>query len=487
MNPPSATTPSFNILVVDDTPDNLRLLVGILTKQGYKVRPVPSGKLALQAVQGMLPDLILLDINMPEMDGYEVCRQLKAKALTRPIPIIFLSALSDVFDKVKAFEVGGVDYITKPFQIAEVIARIETHLTIRLLQTSLEQKNEHLSQTLQELQATQEQLIQAEKLAVLGQIVANVAHEMNTPLGAIRSSAENISDFLNYTLQDLPKFLQTLAPEQQDDFFALLHRAAQSPLAFSSLSSKEKRQLKRSLAQQLEAWAIAHADIVADTLVDIGVHDNLQPFLPLLQAPNHSEILEIAYQLASVQKSVWAITTSAERAARVVLALKSYVHRDPTHTKLEVPLSEGIETALALYSNQLKQGIEVVRHYTDLPPISCYPDDLSQVWANLIQNALQAMEYRGTLTIDLTQQEGWAIVRITDTGKGIPAELQAKVFEPFFTTKQSGEGSGLGLNIVKKIIDKHAGKIELASIPGATSFTISLPFHSDSAPEIVDR
>ncbi len=130
-----------NILVVDDTPENLRLLMGILAEQDYRVRPVPSGTRALSTVQIELPDLILLDIKMPDMSGYEVCEQLKADERTRDIPVIFLSALNKVEDKVKGFEVGGVDYITKPFQVQEVLARVKTHLTLQQMRKALEKKN----------------------------------------------------------------------------------------------------------------------------------------------------------------------------------------------------------------------------------------------------------------------------------------------------------------------------------------------------------
>lgn len=152
-----------NILVVDDTPENLRLLSGILTEKGYQARPVPNGKLALSAAQSIPPDLVLLDIMMPEIDGYEVCRQLKASEVTKDIPVIFISAINDVMDKVKAFAVGGVDYITKPFQVEEVLARIETHLKICSLQHSLQEKNQDLATAIHQLQATQEHLIQSEK------------------------------------------------------------------------------------------------------------------------------------------------------------------------------------------------------------------------------------------------------------------------------------------------------------------------------------
>ena len=119
-----------DILIVDDTPANLNVLSAILGKRGYRVRPAINGALALKAAQKAAPDLILLDVQMPGLDGYEVCRQLKADAQTRAIPVIFISALDDVLDKVEAFQVGGVDYITKPFQIEEVLARVENQLAL---------------------------------------------------------------------------------------------------------------------------------------------------------------------------------------------------------------------------------------------------------------------------------------------------------------------------------------------------------------------
>ncbi len=139
-------TTKANILVVDDTPANLRLLAELLKERGYTVRPVLSGKHALRVTQTEAVDVILLDIRMPHMDGYEVCRRIKAQEATRDIPILFLSALNDIFDKVKAFEVGGVDYITKPFQVEEVLARVKTHLTLRTLQKALEEKNVRLEE-----------------------------------------------------------------------------------------------------------------------------------------------------------------------------------------------------------------------------------------------------------------------------------------------------------------------------------------------------
>jgi PleD family two-component response regulator len=140
-----------SILIVDDKPENLTVLRQILTEHGFRVRPAISGEIALKTVQADLPDLILLDIVMPNMDGYEVCRKLKADEQTRQVPIIFISALDELADKVKAFSAGGVDYITKPFQIEEVLARVNTHINLHSLQRRLEKKNIELQKALDEV------------------------------------------------------------------------------------------------------------------------------------------------------------------------------------------------------------------------------------------------------------------------------------------------------------------------------------------------
>jgi two-component system, NtrC family, sensor kinase len=460
-------------LVVDDTPDNLRLLVGILADQGYKVRPVPSGKLALSAAQGMPPDLILLDIKMPEMDGYEVCEQLKSDPRTAEIPVIFLSALNDVFDKVRAFQVGGVDYITKPFQAEEVGMRIKTHLTICALKNSLQQRNQDLEQTLHQLQTTQDQLIQSEKMAALGQLVAGIAHELNTPLGAIRSSVENISHVLGKNLESMLQLFQSLSVERQQDILQLIHRSAQP--AYGVLSSREKRRYKKALEQQIEGWGLLDGGAIADTLVDIGIYEDIQFLVPLLHAPESQRVLGLVYQLTSLQRSAQTIATGVDLSAKVVFALRSYTHQNMGGEKVEANVTAGLETALTLYQNYLKFGVEVVKNYEDTPTIRCFPDELNQVWMNLIQNALQSMGYQGTLTLAVSRSEQQVVVGIGDSGGGIDQAVLPHIFEPFFTTKPMGEGTGLGLSIVKKIVDKHGGRIEATSTPGHTIFSVYLP------------
>lgn len=172
-----------NILIVDDTPENLQVLSATLSERGYQVRGVIKGKMAIRAARSAQPDLILLDIRMPDMNGYEVCEHLKADTQTSDIPIIFISALDEVLDKVKAFNIGGVDYITKPFQVEEVLARVEHQLTIRRLQKQLLTQNEQLQQEIQERKKA-EQAAEAASQAK-SEFLANMSHELRTPLNAI--------------------------------------------------------------------------------------------------------------------------------------------------------------------------------------------------------------------------------------------------------------------------------------------------------------
>ncbi|NJK34713.1 MAG: response regulator [Oscillatoriales cyanobacterium SM2_2_1] len=464
---------SSSILIVDDTPANLRLLQGILYTKKYTVRPVPSGKMALAAAFGMPPDLILLDIMMPEMNGYEVCYQLKQNDRTKDVPVIFISAVDDVANKVKAFKAGGVDYITKPFQAEEVLARVATHLQIRQLQLAVEQRNHELETALLTLQNTQEQLVQKERIAALGQLVAGIAHEINTPLSAIRSSAENLSLFWNEYLEKLPETFARLGAELHPVFLELLRTAQRQNVA---LSSQEKRSRRRHLTQQLQEAGILDAEVWADSLVDIGNFDIILPLLPLFTAPNGREVLELAYQFSSWQRSTVAITTATERAAKIIFALKSYAHQSGSTERTEIVLSESIETVLTLYQHYLRHGVEVIRDYPAIPvSILGSVEELGQVWTNLIYNALQAMSFKGTLVIAIREESQHVVVSFSDSGEGISPDVMPRIFEPFFTTKPIGEGSGLGLDIVQKILSKHQASIAVDSVKGNTTFTITFP------------
>ncbi len=200
-----------------------------------------------------------------------------------------------------------------------------------------------------------------------------------------------------------------------------------------------------------------------------------QAYWSLLQHSQVNWILDLAYNLTRLLSNNRTILTSVEKASKVVFALKNYARFDASEEKQLAQVQDGLETVLEIYHNQIKQNIEVVRNYQDIPEILCYPDELIQVWTNLIHNGIQAMKTGGTLTLTTTLENEGIKVEVSDSGSGIPPEIKEKIFEAFFTTKSTGEGSGLGLHISKKIIDKHQGKINVDSQPGQTKFTIWLP------------
>lgn len=367
------------------------------------------------------------------------------------------------------------------FIIRDISVRKRAEAQRRQAEIALQKSNQELAKTLQELKRTQDELIHSEKMAALGQLVAGIAHEINTPLGAIRSSVSNIARYLDQVLGDLPVFLQPLSTSERTQFFDLLHRSlSKSPL----LSAKEERQYRRALTQQLRDRGIAQPDTQAELLVIMGIYDQIDGLMELLQ-PDRLPLLQMAYRLSGLQRSAHTINLATDRASKIVFALKTYTHYNQGGEQGTVDLVANLDTALALHQNQFKHGVELVRRYEAVPVFEGYPDELNQVWVNLIQNALQAMQARGVLTVQISRQGDRVAVQLTDTGTGIPPEIQAKIFDPFFTTKAAGEGSGLGLTIAKKVVDKHHGTIAITSRPGSTTVEVLLPIYSSVIREAV--
>ena len=327
------------------------------------------------------------------------------------------------------------------------------------------------------LQDTQAQLVQSEKMASLGQLIANVAHEINNPIGAVKASGSNIEVGLEQTLQALPHLYKLLSPAEEKLFQSLINRA-KTPMPL--ISSREERSLTRQVSQELERDGVSNAAHKALILTQVHAQDDVRSYLPLLLHPQADFILETAQGIASIISNTGNINLAVAKVSKIVFALTSYSRANQTGGYLEAQLRDGIETVLTIYQSQIKPGIELVREFETLPPLRCRPDELNQVWTNLVHNALQAMNYHGTLSIGLHQRGDNIVVTIGDTGCGIPPEIQDKIFDAFFTTKPIGEGSGLGLDIVKKIITKHHGKIEVKSEVGVgTTFSVYLPMHAN--------
>ena len=342
---------------------------------------------------------------------------------------------------------------------------------LQATQEEIQAQKENLERTLHELEHTQTQLVHAEKMAALGQLVANIAHEINTPLGAIRSSIESIQNNLETTLLDLSVFLRKMTEEEARLFYNFINTSVQKKRL---LSSKEERQAKRTLKQELAAYNLPDIDLAADILVDMGMQDEAMPYLPILQ---NTPILHLAYRITSIQQSAKNITTATDRVSKIIFALKNFSRHDENSKLSRADVNENIETVLTIYQSHLKRGVELIRKFGDIPPFMFYPDELMQVWTNLLHNALQAMNNQGTITIVTELQENQVLISMSDTGHGIPEAIQDKIFQAFFTTKQAGEGSGLGLDIVRKIVERHSGKIYFESTEGVgTTFFVEIPF-----------
>lgn len=330
------------------------------------------------------------------------------------------------------------------------------------------------SQSHRHLIEAQRQLAQQEKLASLGQLVANVAHEINTPIGAIKSSGDNISNALNTAMSELADLMYRLDAATRQLFLQLIEQVNSGS---AILNTREERRIVNDTSAQLEKHNISDARRKAGILVQLRAHHQIERFLHLLTHPECERILSAAHEIAAIVNSASNIHVAVDRVSKIVFAFKAFSRISTHHERSLSNLREGMETVLTLYQNKIAKGTELICQFEELPDMYCWPDELVQVWVNLIHNALQAMNYQGTLTIRMKQQGKEAVISIADTGPGIPESIRSKIFDVFFTTKAAGEGSGLGLDIVKKIVNKHHGRIEFTTEIGkGTCFYVYLPY-----------
>ncbi|MBF0351142.1 MAG: GHKL domain-containing protein [SAR324 cluster bacterium] len=406
---------------------------------------------------------------MPLITGFSIIIILLGKIITGSILISLRQANMGLVQETEERK-HAEDEVRLLYEKLE--QQVDEQTELLKANNALKESNDQIKQTLAQFQLTQDQLIISEKMAALGHLVAGIAHEINTPLGAMQSSIGRMSKALEQTITQLPDYFEGMTPNQRECFYALLKRSTENDAV---LSAKDERKYKKDLVQYFEQHSIEHAGKIADTLIDIGIYNNLEPFMALFQETNSEFILQKVYGLSGLYQSVHIIQTATEKMGHVVQALKNYARGGQFEEWGLSNIKLGIETVITLYQHQLKQGIDLVRKYEEIPDIYCCLGELNQIWTNLLHNALYAMENKGTLEIQISQIEGNAVVRITDSGKGIPEEIKDKIFLPFFTTKPPGDGSGLGLDIVKKIVEKHKGSISFESKPGCTTFCVMLP------------
>jgi len=448
------------ILIVDDNPTNLAVLAETLKAGGHQVRVAISGENALKQIAQTKPVLILLDVMMPGIDGFETCRQLKENPETANIPVIFMTALMDREQKVTGLKLGAVDYVTKPFQEEEILARVRVHQQNGELLRSLQARNHDLekeiskreqSETLNRklescievstavlseasdyFQQAQEKVEKHEKLSALGELVAGVAHEINNPIGCITNNVEFVAEHTQQLIDHIACYQALLA---------------------------------------------ANRDSIS--LPDVN------------KVEQHASNIDLDYIVEDFPALIESMATSGDRIQAISQSLRTFARSDTTH-KQPYNLNEGLDGTLLILRHRLKgdgdcEDVILNRSYADLPEINCYPGQVNQVFMNILANAIDAMESElatsgpDEISVSTAVAEDQVVITITDNAGGIPERIKERIFESQFTTKSAGKGTGLGLSIAHQIVTEgHGGQIECVSVVGeGTTFKITLPIDGD--------
>ncbi|HYW19836.1 MAG TPA: response regulator [Nodularia sp. (in: cyanobacteria)] len=413
-----------DILIVDDKLENIRFLSDFLSKHNYQVRKALNGQAALTSVKSLPPDLILLDINMPVMGGYEVCKHLKNDSETAAIPVIFLSAGNEVNDKLLAFEAGGIDYITKPFNLEEILVRVQTQLKVQQLQKNLRDRNQEIQTMLLELQKTEAALIQKEKLVNASQITAGISHEINNPLSFIVGNLKPASEYTE-NLITLIALYQKAFPDATPEI--------------------------KNFIEDIEL------DFLVTDLREIinSLHTGAERIRSVINAMHiFSRLDESGIKPINIPENMESVLTILRH---------------------QLVLDNGAVSIL------------VVKNYEDTPKVLGQANLLNQALLNILQNAIQALEskissvidslFKPTIWINISTTEQQSIrIMIKDNGIGIAPEHQSRLFEPFFTTKPQGKGVGLGLFTSYQIISEfHKGTLTYHDCPeGGSEFIMEI-------------
>lgn len=341
-----------------------------------------------------------------------------------------------------------------------------------LLEQRVAERTVELTRSLLELKQAQDRLVESGKLSALGLLAAGMAHELNTPLGAILSSNRNVIDYFDSKAFAVRELLASLDGSE----FALFTRILElgEPMSKNLDHPEPDRARQQKIRADMEGLGLANPRAVAECLVDLGIDPDDTVLRSLLAQDRGLTILRAASDILMTRRMAEIVDIAGKKASAVVSALRSYLAPDSDDMETPVDIDGDIDKILTLMHNMLKHGVTVRREFSGARTRGS-SDKLGQVWMNVIRNAAQAMNFAGELVIRTSMERGRAVVSFIDSGPGIPDEVLPRIFEPFFTTKKQGEGMGLGLDICRRVLEAHGGAIEVETRPGRTEFRISLP------------
>ncbi|MDI7215526.1 sensor histidine kinase [Leptospira santarosai] len=355
---------------------------------------------------------------------------------------------------------------------------------LRTVNQYLTSKNEQVIRAIENLKHTQKQLIRSEKMAALGQLVAGIAHELNTPLGAIVSSNEAIRAVLSNSWEGLLRSYSKFTEDEKSIWEKLFSKG----IALREFyDTREERVKRKKIEILLSDFGFSDTIRLADILTDLGISPDYvsENFKDLPRKEKLVVIAQNALALSGLARASFTIEKAAEKASLVIQALKEYAYKDPAETTMgPVDVRKQLETIFTLYYSKYKAQVEIVRDMPETSYVWGNAESLTQVWINLIGNALYAMSYKGKMIISCRRiPSGWEIA-IKDSGNGIEDTIRDRIFEPFFTTKPSGAGTGLGLDICRRIVEDHNGKISFETSEQGTTFFVVLPVAEPSSEKL---